>query len=184
VSGRKRPSGARQPRQGAAERRAADGGGIAPGPEDRVRRCQLARLHGRREQPLRGRIVEAEAGPACGGEGRELPDLGVAGEDQRRGDALGQRLQRLGRHHHVMTGRAVGDRPAEQQAADHGDQLGGGDIADIAGRPADSQHRERRRHGGDLRPAHGDRAARAQQPEVAAAERSPVRPHASPPSNV
>ena len=87
--------------------------------------------------------------------------MSVAGEEQRRRGALGHGLQGLGRHHHAMTGDAVCDRPAEDKGADHGDQLGCGDVADIAGRPAASQHRERHRHGGDLRPGDGDDAARA-----------------------
>ncbi len=168
--GRQGPSGSGQTGQDAAERGAADRGGIAPGPEERVRLCQLTRLDGLRKQSLCGRVVEAESHPARGGEGRELPDTGLAGEEQHRRDGLGDGLQRLGRHHHAMTGRAVCDRAADEQAADHGDQLGGGDVADIARRPPASQHRERHRHGGDLRPAHGDGAAGAQQPEVAVAE--------------
>jgi hypothetical protein len=169
--GRQGPSGAGQAGQDAAQRRAADRGGIATGPEERVRLRQLARLHDLRKQPLRGRVVEAEARAAGGGDGRELPDVSLAGEEEHRRDALGHGLQRLGRHHHVMTGRAVCDRPAEEEGADHGDQLGRGDVADIAGRSA-SQHRDRHRHRCDLRAAHGDDAAGAQQPEVTAAQRS------------
>ena len=91
--GRQRPSGAGQAGYDAAERCAADRGGIAPGPEERVRLGQLARLYGLRKQSLGGRVEETEARAARRGDNGELPDLSVAGEEQRCRDALGRGLQ-------------------------------------------------------------------------------------------
>jgi hypothetical protein len=62
----------------------------------------------------------------------------------------------------------VCDHAAEQQEADHGNQLGRRDVSDVAGRAADPEHGKGDRHEIDRGPRDRDDVARHQQPEIAA----------------
>ena len=79
--------------------------------------------------------------------------MGAPGQDEGRRGGPGEGLESIGAHDDLMTGHPVGDDPADEQEPDHRDQLGCGDVPDVAGIASDLQDREGDGHGGDGEPA-------------------------------
>ncbi len=111
--------------------RPGDVGAVAPDAVDGDGLRPLISRDDGRQQPGRGRVVEAQAGAAQGGADQQFPDVRGPGQHDDRGRRLGRALQQVGGDHDLMTRQPVGDHAAEQEEHDHGQQPGGGHVADV-----------------------------------------------------
>ena len=121
----------------------------------------------------------ADAAPLTDGERGEVPDLRIAGDQQRRGHCLGEPADHVRADHDPVAGQAVGPDAADEQEDDQRDLACGEDQAEVGLRARQLEDGERQRDRRDRAADQRDRAAGEEEAELALSERRATRPHAT-----
>src|SRR5438034_2505033 len=155
----------------ASERGASDPTRVLAQAEDRVRRLEQPLRDGLRDDSSRSREEERGAEAVDRTERRQLPDLGLAGQQQDRDHTLRETADDVRCHHHAMTRQAVGPDPADEQEEHLRDRSRGENETEVGFRAGQVENGERER---DVRERVADergRPAEEEESELALAER-------------
>ena len=89
--------------------------------------------------PVAAGLKNADAIPWTGLQRGDLPDLGVAGDQQDGSCTLRPETDQVGGDHHRPPRQAIGEHPADQEEADGTDRPGREDVTEISGAPVRSR---------------------------------------------
>jgi hypothetical protein len=146
----------------ASECGTADPARVLAEAEDRVRGLEQLLRDGLRDDSGGRREEERGAEAIDRTERSELPDLGLAGQQQDRDHTLGKPADNVREHHHAMARQAVGPDPAHEQEEHLWDRPGRENEAEIGFRAGQVEDGERKR---DVRERVADERGRSAEEE-------------------
>ncbi len=167
-----RPAGVRRPDEDAAESGTADVRAVLGQPQRGVRLLEETGRDGLRDDPVARGEEERRRCAVHRREHRQLPDLRLVGEEERRRGRLARSADEVRSDHHEVARQPVGPDTAEEEEDDDGDLADREHDAEIGGRTGQVEHGEGERHRRHRASGRGHRAAREEEEELAFAKRS------------
>ena len=156
----------------ASERGASDPARVLAEAEDRVRRLEKLLRDRLRDDSGSSRKEERGAEAVDRTERGQLPDLGLAGQQQDRDHALGEPADDVREHHHAMARQAVGPDAADEQEQHLRDRPRSENEAEVGLRAGQVENGERECDVRERIADEGGRAAEEEESELALAERA------------
>jgi hypothetical protein len=138
----------------------------------------VASSDGLGDEPGRSREEEGRRCSAKRLQSRQLPDLGVPGQQESRRGALRDRTDHIRSDHQCVPGKPVGPDSADEHEDDLGETPAGDDEADVGRRSGQFENGERERHDRKGRARVRRDSPQEHQSKLALGERGECVPHA------